>query len=194
MRAPYNRPGATPNPPHGKTKSRSLTAVRQQRATGFGMTDITRQSLIGNGMHSPASATALQCATSVFLSGNEFHSWRVSQKSPTLTNRAWGTRKKQVSACPPRWARASGAGGMTGKNTQAEACATQSGVEPQNTKKRTRLGSRPPRRAGDGRSKQPPRESSKADSSHGQSAAGFGMTSRKQSGEARFFGQEAPSE
>src|SRR5579872_4966559 len=94
MRAPYNIPEATLKPPHGKTKSRSLTAVRQQRATGFGMTDITRQSLIGNGMHSPASVTSPECATSIFLIGNEFHSRRVSQKSPTLTNRAWGTRKK----------------------------------------------------------------------------------------------------
>src|SRR6185437_12417737 len=100
MRAPYNIPEATLKPPHGKTKSRSLTAVRQQRATGFGMTDITRQSLIGNGMHSPANATALETATYTFLSGNEFHLRRVSQKSPTLTNRAWGTRKKQVPACP----------------------------------------------------------------------------------------------
>ena len=29
--------------------------------------------LIGNDMHSPTSATALQCATSIFLIGNEFH-------------------------------------------------------------------------------------------------------------------------
>ena len=72
MRATYNIPEPTLKPPHGKTKSRSLTAVRQQRATGFEMTDITRQSLIGNGMHSPSSATALQCATSILLIGNEF--------------------------------------------------------------------------------------------------------------------------
>jgi hypothetical protein len=31
-----------------------------------------RERLIGNDMHSPASATALQCATSIFLIGNEF--------------------------------------------------------------------------------------------------------------------------
>ena len=31
-----------------------------------------RAVLIGNDMHSPASATALQCATSIFLIGNEF--------------------------------------------------------------------------------------------------------------------------
>ena len=73
MRAPYNRPKDTSKPPHGKTKSRSLTTVRQQRATGLGMTDIARQALIGNRMHSPARATALQCATSIFLIGNEFH-------------------------------------------------------------------------------------------------------------------------
>jgi len=94
MRAPYNIPEATLKPPHGKTKSRSLTAVRQQRATGFGMTDITLQSLIGNGMHSPANATALKTVTYTFLSGNEFHSWRVSQKSPTLTKSSMGHPQK----------------------------------------------------------------------------------------------------
>src|SRR5579859_2492647 len=82
MRAPTDRPRATPNPPRATRK---------------------RQSLIGNGMHSRASTTALQCATSLFLIGNEFHVQRVSQTSPTLTNRAWGTRKKQVPACPSRW-------------------------------------------------------------------------------------------
>jgi len=76
MRAPirvrYNGPKGTSTPPREETKSRSLTTVRQQRATRFGMTEIARQTLIGNDMHSPASATALKCATSIFLIGNEF--------------------------------------------------------------------------------------------------------------------------
>ena len=83
MRAPTDRPRATPNSPKTTRK---------------------RQSLIGNGMHSPAGATVLKPAICIFLSGNEFHSRRVSQKSPTLTTRAWGTRKKQVPACPSRGA------------------------------------------------------------------------------------------
>lgn len=51
MRAPYNRPKGTSKPPKTPRK---------------------RQSLIGNEMHSPASATALECATFIFLIGNEF--------------------------------------------------------------------------------------------------------------------------
>src|SRR6185437_15569147 len=41
-----------------------------------------RPSLIGNDMHSPASATSLKCAISIFLIGNEFRLWRVSQENP----------------------------------------------------------------------------------------------------------------
>src|SRR5579872_1576784 len=60
------------------------------------------QTLIGNGMHSPASATALKCAAYIFLIGNEFHFADVAAtakaettgKNPTLRrNRSgWGTR------------------------------------------------------------------------------------------------------
>jgi len=68
-----------------------------------------RERLIGNDMHSPASATALQCVSSIFLIGNEFRfaecefsaHFRATakaassrrtpkKKSLTLTNRAWG--------------------------------------------------------------------------------------------------------
>jgi len=88
--------------------------------------------LIGNDMHSPASATALQCATSIFLIGNEFRfaecefsaHFRATakaassrrtpkKKSPTLTNRAWGNPaneeqylRRSGPACPPRRASA----------------------------------------------------------------------------------------
>src|SRR6185437_2969133 len=41
-----------------------------------------RRSLIGNDKHSRASATALKCAISIFLIGNEFHLWRASKKNP----------------------------------------------------------------------------------------------------------------
>ena len=116
MRAPtrlrYNGPKGTSTPPKTPRK---------------------RQSLIGNDMHSRARATALKCATFIFLIGNEFHLQRArkerpharktsmghpanrnarlrraraqqaaplrrqSGKSPTLTSRAWGTRKGQIS-------------------------------------------------------------------------------------------------
>jgi len=41
-----------------------------------------RERLIGNDMHSPAKASALQCATSVFLIGNEFQLQRARRKNP----------------------------------------------------------------------------------------------------------------
>src|SRR6185437_501157 len=71
MRAPFNRPRATLSPPKTPRK---------------------RQSLIGNGMHSPANATALQCATSIFLIGNEFHLQRAAFQR-VFTRRS-GTRAK----------------------------------------------------------------------------------------------------
>src|SRR5579864_4618440 len=52
MRAPYNTPKGTSKQPKTLRKL---------------------ETLIGNDMHSPARATALQCATSIFLIGNEFH-------------------------------------------------------------------------------------------------------------------------
>ena len=198
MRAPYNIPEATLKPPHGKTKSRSLTAVRQQRATGFGMTDITLQSLIGNGMHSPANATALKTVTYTFLSGNEFHSWRVSQKSPTLANRAWDTRKKQVPACTSRGQAASRAGGMTTIRTRQRRQGTEMNspisnrhlihcteLETELTRTKHPLGIVSNRqffaflKLPDRPLNSAPTKTAKADSSHGQSTAGFGMTSKK---------------
>jgi len=88
--------------------------------------------LIGNDMHSPARATTVQCATSIFLIGNEFRfaecefsaHFRATakaassrrtpkKKSPTLTNRAWGNPaneeqylRRSGPACPPRRASA----------------------------------------------------------------------------------------
>jgi len=41
-----------------------------------------RERLIGNDMHSPANAIALQCATYIFLIGNEFQLQRASRKNP----------------------------------------------------------------------------------------------------------------
>ena len=54
---------------------RAPTRVRYNRPKGTSTlpgTSRKRQSLIGNDMHSRASATAFKCATSIFLSGNEF--------------------------------------------------------------------------------------------------------------------------
>src|SRR5579872_1912717 len=45
-------------------------------------TNRKRRALIGNDMHSPASASPLRTGTSIFLIGNEFHLWRASQKNP----------------------------------------------------------------------------------------------------------------
>ena len=85
-RARYSGPEA------GKTKSRSLTTVRQQQATGFGMTDIARRALIGNEVHSPASASPLSTVTSIFLIGNEFHLQRAD------FGRIFRTRGKALSS------------------------------------------------------------------------------------------------
>src|SRR6185437_3395177 len=63
IRAPYNTPTGTSKPPKTPRK---------------------RQTLIGNEMHSPASATALQCATSIFLIGNEFHLHSASESETQL--------------------------------------------------------------------------------------------------------------
>jgi len=41
-----------------------------------------RERLIANDLHSPANANALQCATSIFLIGNEFQLKRASRKNP----------------------------------------------------------------------------------------------------------------
>ncbi len=49
-----------------------------------------RQSLIGNDMHSPASATSLKCAISIFLIGNEFRLWRASRENPHAQKSSMG--------------------------------------------------------------------------------------------------------
>jgi len=61
MRAPYHTSKDTPKPPRTPRK---------------------RQTLIGNGMHSPASATTLESVTSIFLIGNEFRFRRARQENP----------------------------------------------------------------------------------------------------------------
>ena len=71
MQALYNRPRGASKPPKTPRK---------------------RQSLIGNEMHSPASATAVKCATSIFLIGNEFH----------LQGRSF----RRIFARRPKWRRA----------------------------------------------------------------------------------------
>ncbi len=101
---------------------------------------------------------------SIFLIGNEFQLQDTSKTIASLLRLALTRREKQIRACPPR--RASGrqasptfagsrllflrrgkqgslrslrAGGMTGRNTQAEACATQSGVKPPHSKRQKRI-------------------------------------------------------
>src|SRR5579872_3329785 len=91
-RVRYNGPKGTSKPPRGKTKSRSLPARHGGQAAGRphhrsptagdpflrqgtpgslralragGMTEIGRQSLIGNDKHSRANATALERITSI---------------------------------------------------------------------------------------------------------------------------------
>ena len=64
---------------------RAATRVRyngQEATPEPSKTTRKRQPLIGNGMHSPANATALKCATSIFLIGNEFHLQRARQENP----------------------------------------------------------------------------------------------------------------
>src|SRR6185437_4738087 len=58
--------------------------------------------LIGNDMHSPARATALQCATSIFLIGNEFHLWCAGLQR---TFARQSKRRRASCACPPRFKR-----------------------------------------------------------------------------------------
>jgi len=105
-RVRYDGQEATPEPPRRKTKSRSLPARHGGQAAGRphhhsptagdpscvragrvplvtvlragGMTDIARRSLIGNDMHSPASASPLPTRASIFLIGNEFHLQRAA--------------------------------------------------------------------------------------------------------------------
>ena len=93
------------SPRHAERLRRARPASRKSLRTAE-----NSERLIGNDMHSPASATALQCATSIFLIGNEFRFAKCEfsahfratakaassrrtpkKKSPTLTNRAWGT-------------------------------------------------------------------------------------------------------
>ena len=91
MRAPYTRPRAALTPPKNPRK---------------------RQSLIGNGMHSPARATAFKSATSIFLIGNEFH-FVASAESRSLPAQAGLTDVRQREATGfPSCLRARG---MTGK-------------------------------------------------------------------------------
>lgn len=52
-----------------------------------------RQSLIGNDVHSPASASHLSTVTSIFLISNEFHLSRASEKNPHAHKTSMGTRK-----------------------------------------------------------------------------------------------------
>ena len=64
-----------------------------------------RERLIGNDMHSPANAIALQCATSIFLIGNEFQLQRASRKNPTLRKQrsGWAPDKRAgVNPAPTR--------------------------------------------------------------------------------------------
>src|SRR5579872_5265684 len=75
MRAPYNRPKGTSKPPGTPRK---------------------RQSLIGNDMHSHANTIALQCATSIFLIGNEFHLH--SAASQRIFSHASPSQKYEVAA------------------------------------------------------------------------------------------------
>ena len=74
-------PGSEPltfRVPHARCVSVGLFSEpsrRSQQAKGTGeppKTPRKRQTLIGNDMHSPASATILKCVTSIFLIGNEF--------------------------------------------------------------------------------------------------------------------------
>jgi len=55
------------SPCHAERLRRARPASRKSLRTTE-----NRERLIGNDVHSPASATALQCATSIFLIGNEF--------------------------------------------------------------------------------------------------------------------------
>src|SRR6185437_13843706 len=80
-----------------------------------------RQSLIGNDMHSPASATSLKCAISIFLIGNEFRLWRVSQENPHAHKSSMGhPENTQRLAAPGAGAASSAPTKPSGYDTQGQ--------------------------------------------------------------------------
>ena len=80
-----------------------------------------RRSLIGNDMHSPDSATAAKCAISIFLIGNEFRLWRVSQENPHAHKSSMGhPENTQRLAAPGAGAASSAPTKPSGYDTQGQ--------------------------------------------------------------------------